>query len=389
MSGWNISPKGRLILAFSAVIACWAVQLGLSRRADRPTQSGRAIQVARGGRISMDRCSRCHPGACEGGESVPHSRTLRAGNDPDVLALFAGHSYRRASDGPKVSFEERNGELWMTSDSCPESIRVDWMFGSGRHAMTPVSLMVNPNGATELIEGGVSWFHGGVFGPTPGASSAGARGIAALGTPHDHPTTLECFGCHVTELRLDQGLVQPAGVVAGIGCERCHPGSERHASSMEQGGPPLIERWSDLTPLESVNRCGECHRRADHLTREELSPERPVLVRFASIGLVMSRCFQGQESVRGIGKESRLDCMTCHDPHHPGTDSTAATLTTCTNCHGSRPEQTRSCSSPQSTADCLGCHMPAVNVTEDLVLTDHWIRPRTAADPPVAKPRHR
>lgn len=388
MSGWRVTPNGRLLLAIFAMVACWTVQAALIKRSDQPERYAPAIRQASSSRFALDRCARCHPGACDGAESVSHSRTLRRGNDPEILALFAGHSYSRTPDGPRVSFGEKNGELWMTSESHPEPIRVDWMFGSGRHAMTPVSLMVNPQGASELIEGGVSLFPGGVFGPTPGASPAGARGIASLGTPHDHPTTLECFGCHVTELRLKDALIEPAGVAAGIGCERCHPGSERHAISMEQGGPPLIERWADLTPLESVNRCGECHRRADHLTRDELSPERPVLVRFASIGLVMSRCFQNQERVRGIGKESRLDCVTCHDPHHPSADSTAASVATCKACHGSRPEQTRSCSSPLATDDCLGCHMPPVEVSANLVLTDHWIRVRTASDPPIATRPH-
>jgi predicted CXXCH cytochrome family protein len=385
MTGWSIPPWMRLAVAIGSILTCWALQSLVTYRAGDDPRYDRAIRVVQSAPVSINRCSRCHPGACEGNADAPHSRTLREGRHPEIRARFAGRSFRRNADSPLVSFVERDERLWMTSDAYPEPLPVDWVFGSGLHAMTPVSLMLNPDGATELVEGAVSWFPGDLLGETPGAKLTAAKGIASLGTPHDHPTAIECFGCHTTRLPPDDALTRSDQIVVGIGCERCHAGSERHADSMENGGPPLIERWSELTPLESVNRCGECHRRADHLTREELSPSRPVLVRFASIGMVMSPCFQKQDSVTGTGGSTRFDCVTCHDPHRPVEAPPETFAAKCVQCHNPQTTSVRNCTSPETTANCLGCHMPPVNVTENLTLTDHWIRVRTPSDPPIAR----
>jgi hypothetical protein len=391
-----------LFLAVFAVLLGGGTQAWITRSKSASSRFDPAIQVmqrspsATSSPLSSslpslaNRCAVCHPGVCQDLAEAPHSRTLRAGNDPDVLARFAGRRYQQTSGGPTIAFEERVGELWMKSDSYPDALRVDWMFGSGRHALTPVSLLVNPQGATELVEGSVSWFHGDLLGPTPGANLARGRGIASLGTPHDHATSRDCFGCHVTQLTMDRGRIHSDGLERGVSCERCHPGGERHATSMEAGGPLAMERWSELTPLESVNRCGECHRRADHLTPQELSPERPVLVRFASIGLVMSPCFQKQDliqapdGIKGAGGTTRLDCLTCHDPHRSAEEPVETFVEKCQQCHGPQANQARVCSSTQTATNCLPCHMPPVNVTDNLILTDHWIRIRKPTDPPVA-----
>lgn len=383
------SAVGRLLFAGFALLVCWAGQAWIVERHGDGDPFEPAVRVSRSSAATTARCAACHPGVCQNMESSPHSRTLTEGHDPEVLARFAGRSFQHAPSGPIVSFEERDRQLWMKSDAYPEAIRVDWMFGSGRHAMTPVSLMVNSHGANELIEGSVSWFRSDVLGATPGASRPDGPGIASLGAPHDHPTTLECFGCHVTHLPMEQGQIRTDALVRGVTCERCHPGGEQHARAMELGGPLTLQKWAELTPLESVNRCGECHRRADQLTAEELSPDRTVLVRFASVGLAMSRCFLDQDLVRGPAQATRLDCLTCHDPHRPAETSPEPYLQKCAQCHGPQESQARECTSPQTASNCLTCHMPSVRVTDDLVLTDHWIRIRKDSDPPAASSESR
>lgn len=378
------SNVARLVFAGVVVVLCWSVQAWLIGQRDDRSPFDPAFRAADVIAPIAERCAACHPGVCQEMAASPHSRTLSDGHDPQIRARFAGRSYQSAPGGPTVSFENRNEQLWMKSDASPEAIRVDWMFGSGRHAMTPVSLMVNSDGATELIEGSVSWFPPGELGVTPGANLTDASGMAPLGAPHDHATTLECFGCHVTHLPVEGGRIRTDALFRGVSCERCHAGGEQHARAMEQGGPLSLQSWSDLTPLESVNRCGECHRRADQLTPEELSPERTVLVRFASVGLAMSRCFLEQGQLHGGEKSARLDCLTCHDPHRPAEKSFQPYVRTCLQCHGPQKSQAGECTSPQSASNCLSCHMPSVNVADKLVLTDHWIRVRKDSDPPAA-----
>lgn len=385
----SVSMFGRLFCAGFALVLCGGVQGWIVGRSHDETPFQSRVQNS-GRPVSQgQRCAGCHAGICEAAEASPHRRTLVSADDPQLRSLFAGRKFQPFVEGPVVSFTEKDQQLWMQSDLYPQPLRVDWMFGSGRHAITPVSLLRNPEGATEVVAGSVTWFASGELGPTPGADFTGTPGISSVGTAHDPRTTQECFGCHVSQLPVVQGEIRTDQMVLGVSCDRCHPDAERHAQSMERGGPLLLEKWSELTPLDSINRCGECHRRADQLTPQELQADRAVLVRFAPVGLAMSSCFQKQNEVTDGETKQRLDCLTCHDPHAPADRSSERYLQKCLSCHGPHPSQARVCSSPHTAANCLPCHMPPVLASEKLVLTDHWIRVRKPSDPPVEQtPSH-
>ncbi len=372
------------LIAFSGftLVGIWCLQ---SMSVQKPAYvSEYAVRASNHQPPLMNRCSSCHQDVCEQFKDAPHTKTLIEASDPLVLRRFAGRSFQIAKDGPQVSFEERDQQLWMTSDAYPESLRIEWMFGSGQHAMTPVSLLTNPDGATELVEGSVSWFPPDVLGATPGADVTGTPGIRSLGEMIDHETTMDCFGCHVTHLPHDEGRIRQQEIIKGVSCDRCHPGGEEHIAAMEHGTELTIEKWSELSPVESINRCGECHRRADQLTASELSPDRSVLVRFAPVGMAMSACFLKQDSVPPGPHSRRMDCMTCHDPHKPAEKSQEFYIAKCLHCHGPEKHQVSECTSPMTSRECLVCHMPTVNLTDNLKLTDHWIRIRTASDLPAA-----
>lgn len=326
-------------------------------------------------------CAECHQTVCEHFATAPHGKTLTSAEEPWVRERFAGKQFSFTADGPVVTFSERNQQLWMECDAAPDALRIEWVFGSGRHAITPVSLLENPDGATELYECSVSWYASDVLGLTPGAKGPGATGMSLLGAHQDHRTTQECFGCHVTQLPMDGGRIQTEAMLTGVSCNRCHPGSTEHAQAMQLGQPSFMPRWSELTPLESVNLCGECHRRADQLTEAELLPERTVLVRFASVGLAMSPCFIHQDKAPGDGSAQRLDCLTCHDPHRPAETKPEYYLARCRLCHADAADLPVVCRSDKTDTDCLSCHMPKVGITENLAFTDHWIRVRKPTDP--------
>lgn len=379
--------SGYYLSTLLAVLLVIGVQSWRLREAARQTPFEPAVRRFLHTPPSSVTCAECHQTTCEHFATAPHGKTLNSADEPWVRERFAGKSLSLAKDGPLVTFQERNQQLWMECDSAPEAIRVDWVFGSGRHALTPVSLLENPDGATELVEASVSWYPPGELGLTPGAQGSKASGMGYLGAHQDHRTTQECFGCHVTHLPMDGGRIETDVMIRGVSCDRCHPGSDEHARAMQQGRPDSLLRWSELSPLESVNRRGECHRRADQLTDAELTPERTVLVRFASVGLAMSPCFIHQDETPLEGRLRRLDCLTCHDPHRPAETSAEFYTTKCMTCHGSGSPESPGCSSDNTGTDCLSCHMPKVSVAEKLVLTDHWIRIRRSTDPPPTATR--
>ena len=325
---------------------------------------------------TMDQCAGCHADVCETFETAPHRLTLSRGDSPDILEHFAGKAFAFEDKGPLVRYENRSGQLWLISETWPSPIRVDWIFGSGQHAQTPISVLTNPAGQSEALQHRVSWYPTNTLGITPGLDTSPDMhaGLSQLVQREDHVVTMDCFECHVTHLPNSGGLIDEEHIIAGVGCDRCHPGGNNHMASVEDGVLSM-ERWSDLSPLESVNRCGECHRRADQLTESELNPDRPILARFASVGLTMSACFKRQSTVNVEPSTlNRLDCVTCHDPHRPAIKDPTFYVVKCLNCHGNDDGMATKCASQPMSSNCLPCHIPKQRITDNLAFTDHWIR---------------
>jgi hypothetical protein len=244
----------------------------------------------------------------------------------------------------------------------------------------------------------------------------GEATLASHGEVSDAASTRRCFGCHVSGLPVSDGRIDLNAMIPNIDCTRCHPGAARHARS---GGEVNVTLdWAELSPLESINRCGECHRRADEFTPDELRPEFTHLVRFSPVGMAMSPCFASTQ-VRprdGVGPKGqipfrigshpqhplppstdyfpRFDCVTCHDPHAVASKDPKHYNTSCLACHDfaadahsvgsdNRIQKIKAgpCSVQPVDSSCISCHMPKVESGEGLFFTDHWIRVRGATDP--------
>ena len=254
---------------------------------------------------------------------------------------------------------------------------MDWVFGSGHHAQTPVSVVRTPRGETQVVELAWSWYPKHGLRPTLISDPAGAVADAGSqkavpGNWHSTDESRRCFGCHSTSVPIENGQIDFQHLLPGVRCQRCHQGTRRHVVAANEGEDDLrIERWADLSPLESIRRCGECHRRDDEFSPEEIKPEATQLVRFSPVGLSQSACFVGQETV---GR--RLTCTTCHDPHRPAETDAEFYRQRCLNCHGPGPRTAVACTAQPLTANCLPCHLPKVQVSKYLTFTDHWIRVR-------------
>ena len=362
------------ILATAAVIA--AVAWTQTPREDVPAEV-RPLVSSPTVPPTMAQCADCHQDICNQFRSASHGQTLWSGTDPKAMAKFEGQSASWPADGTQLRFVRDGDSLYLECEGRPQRSRVDWFFGSGHHAITPVSLQLNPAGESEMRQLSLSWYPDVGLAPTLGqdGESAVPAGMAALGEWLDHAETTSCFGCHTTHLPLEHGQILEAGVIPGISCARCHYDAAKH---LDSGGQVdgILERWASLTPRESINRCGECHRRADQMTELDKDPNRPELVRFASVGLVLSRCFLGQDESGSNQPPVRLDCLSCHDPHHAMQTDRTAYKSVCISCHARQEPFAPMCPSHPTSSDCLSCHMPTLKTDANLRFTDHWIRVR-------------
>ena len=143
-----------------------------------------------------------------------------------------------------------------------------------------------------------------------------------------------------------------------------------------EGGGELIFNPRQLTPSDSVDFCGACHR-----TWWDVSSNKDIGIlnlRFAPYRLEKSHCW-------GKG-DPRITCVACHDPHKPLVEDAAFYDQRCLACHatknsGSTVEHVAT-ACPVSGKDCVTCHMPKYDIPGmHYKFTDHWIRVAKAGDP--------
>lgn len=325
---------------------------------------------------TTSQCADCHQDIAEQFPKTGHARTLWRGDDPSILSRFDNQQYRWTPDGPLFRYRAAKDGLWLTQEGSPLRLQVDWVMGSGTRSQGPVHLAENSSGATELCEHLLAWYPSVGVAPALGNDSKQivTHGMAALGQWHEHANTKECLGCHSTHVPLDPaGKIESRQVIAGVGCVRCHPDSDRHVAA-NGAASAFRERWSKLSPQEVIHRCGECHRRADEVSPEDLNSELLHIVRFAPVGLSQSRCFQSQSREGPYTPRGRLDCLSCHDVHRPMSKDSTAYNKVCQSCHSAQQPSSPSCKAQPQTSNCVSCHMPLIATNPHMKFTDHWIR---------------
>ena len=231
---------------------------------------------------------------------------------------------------------------------------IEWVLGAGAQGQTP--LVEARNG---ILESRVSYFpelnqYGITIGQDAGSS---ANALEALGRRQSSNDLQSCIGCHATAITRD---LRP--VIPGVQCQRCHPGADDHA----QGAPRPPFNPGRLAPMEQVRFCGNCHR-----TKPPVGDAQLENLRFQPLRLMKSRCYAG----------GRLACTTCHPAHQDARRNDAAFYNQ--KCHACHDTQAAHVDQRQN-ADCIGCHMPYVQLHPALRFTDHFIRVVKTGDLPEA-----
>jgi len=323
------------------------------------------------------RCLECHEQA-EDFARTGHARTLIRATHPDSLSALrmqSGHSELtpdlRLDIQPDGVLASHAPQGQSAQDS---RLLLQWCFGSGDHARTWVGTLTDSRGTTDLVEFRQTHYHAvDGFDVTPGQPESPEGYFQGLGVLYDRPKARRCFACHSTRVSFPHGRLDEASIRPGVTCQRCHGPRQAHVESEGQFNDSF---WKTATQLQSVNRCGQCHRRADEQKPEAISPDNPDIVRFQPVGLIQSACFQGSPS---------MTCLTCHDPHKPLSAQDSLGIRQCTQCHDGTASTRVLCAAGHS-QDCLRCHMPKVRQRKPIDFTDHWIRIRNADEIPDSSP---
>lgn len=325
-----------------------------------------------------DQCSACHQEICDHYQETGHARSLSSGTDPRIIDRFANLEYRWSTAGPVYRYVVDDEGLWLTQDGSSLRLRTDWVMGSGGHSQGAVQLITSPTGDTEMLEHILAWYPDVGLAPALGNDERRVipDGLSALSVRQEHANTRDCLGCHSTHVEIDAvGKVHSDAVIKGVGCVRCHDEAAAHVAN--QGSVAVFrERWSQHSPRQVIDRCGECHRRAYEFDSRDIHTEQRNIVRFAPVGLSQSRCFKNQPDPETASSDLRLDCLSCHDIHRPLSKSRIVVRQVCQSCHGNEASFAPACPSQPATSDCVSCHMPVIQTDPNLRFTDHWIRIR-------------
>lgn len=347
-----------------------AVTGGISVWRNVPEHRFQDVVSTSAGRANESRCGECHEQARTFAETG-HARTLLRASAPDSERLLKMlESSKIAQDeAVRVELAVDGPRSVTTVQGVTYSMRLDWCFGSGAHARTWISTLPDSSGATDLLESRWSWFHQiNDFDITPGQSEHRGRGsIAVLGLQYDGPRAFRCFSCHASVVPVEDGRIDEDGIVPGVTCQRCHGPMQKHVDTEGQFHDPA---WSVTDRMGAVNRCAQCHRRADEQPPDEIRADNPDIARFQPVGLVQSACFQ----------KSSMTCTTCHDPHRAHNSEAMRNIAQCTQCHNTESGGSATCGAERRDG-CFDCHMPRVSMEAPLSFTDHWIRVRTPREP--------
>jgi hypothetical protein len=357
-------PARSLIALCAALFSVIAV-LSLKARAV-PEVPRERLQVSAGW-ADESSCVECHDQGRTFWETG-HARTLRRANDPASLALLGRlrETPAAVAEGIDVQIEAARQKVPVTSARADFVSRagLDWCFGSGAHAQTWVATLSDSHNATDLLEFRWSWYHStDTFALTPGQPDHIDEGYyGGLGWLFDQPLAQRCFSCHSSHLPVESGHIRQDQIKAGVTCQRCHGPRAEHVASQGRIHDPF---WANVDQQESVNRCAECHRRAEEEKPENITQDNTSIVRFQPVGLTQSKCFTNSD----------MTCVTCHDPHRPLATQDSLGIWQCIQCHDGADSHRPICGA-RRTDDCLTCHMPKVRMDRPLEFTDHWIRVR-------------
>jgi Cytochrome c554 and c-prime len=333
-----------------------------------PTKGGPARNLY----VGNERCDKCHRAIAATQETTPMFHAGVRVGESDVLQKHEQLNFQDDSFQYSLSHSREGVTFSVTGGENKDAAAAVWAFGTGQFGQT---FVLNKNGA--YIESRLSYYTSlNALDITTGQSAETPVGVEkALGNRLDDATARRCFGCHTTAA-VASSVFEPEKATPGVQCEACHGPGARHVAAMQaqqyEKGTAAIMNPAHLSPVDSVDFCGACHR-----TWADVALLMPAnignsSVRFQPYRLEESRCW-------GKNGDARITCIACHDPHQPLVTELRAYDSKCLACHSLKPDTTRHMTAKTSckvgTSNCVSCHMPKYEARQTHAqFTDHYIR---------------
>jgi Cytochrome c554 and c-prime len=352
----------------------------------------RPVKVDFSGYLGERSCAQCHPGESAAYATSGHGHTLWPAGEGPVARML---------DGKRYADPELSGIDWMyhlraklleverIEQGKPERLTLEFGLGSGTHGVTFITtahgpdVLADPPGVEHRLSYIVPTDKMEI---TPGQEKTDPKrlntGAGFFGRGMTSYQVLECLACHTTlTSRTKANHVDAATLVANVSCERCHGPGRDHVEAVRNGKSddlkmPMIDL---IDPHSQVQLCGECHRLPSKQDPSSLRRGNPGIVRFQSVGLSLSPCFQN-----GMGT---LKCTSCHEAHARTSHDQASYDAVCLQCH--QPAGARRACPVSPREDCVRCHMPRRAAIGGEVFTNHWIGTTAAEDRDTAGHRQK
>jgi hypothetical protein len=297
-----------------------------------------------------------------------------AGMRPDQSEMLKEH--------PLLKFQE--GAFSTSLVTAPDAVGLTVSDGTNTAASSPSWAFGVKNGQTYILEKDGAYFESrlsyfsklGGLDITPGHSPEVPGDVGrALGRKMEIGEAQRCFSCHTTAA-VTSNVFESEKVVPGVTCEACHGPGAAHSTAMsaqkfEQGTAAILNPVN-LSPSDSVDFCGACHRTWADVAMKMPASLGIVKIRFQPYRLELSRCW-------GDNGDPRITCIACHDPHQPLVHESSAYDAKCLACHSLKSEpkahMTAKTFCKVATSDCVSCHMPKYELPQThAMFTDHDIR---------------
>jgi hypothetical protein len=316
-------------------------------------------------------CAKCHAEKAASQISTSMARaSMRASNSEP---LKSHHELSFNQSPYKYWLVTKNGQsvLSVTNGAAKTFKDLEWALGDGIFGQSYVYREKGKYYESQLS------FYTALDGLdiTTGHSRALPQNLEMAAGGYTPPASIrQCFGCHFTASTTSDRF-DPDQAIVGVTCEACHgPGAE-HVALMTSGAldaKSVIMNPATLTPPDSVDFCGACHRTHADAILQGLSGMGNINVRLQPYRLEKSKCWRSGDA--------RLTCVACHDPHVQVTRDPNFYDHQCLQCHKQSSNAKSAADRPGNACkvgvkDCVTCHMPKIEVPgTHASFTDHWIR---------------